>query len=276
MDLHDREDRIEAFYDGYGKEREWGRFESPLGEVQLAVITAFLDRWALPAGRTLDVGSGPGRFALWLAQRGAEVTLLDISGAMLEAAKEQFAAHDLAAEGFLHQSLFDLGDLELGTFDVVLCLGGALNYFPDDMEDGLRLLAGRLKPGGRLVGSVMSTVGALGMALHVGWLPEAGIGGEELLGVYRTGRLTEHFSEHQAKMLHAEELRALLGRSGLRVLDLSGTDCLLSLPQTQLAALRSRSDMFAALLQAEADACRRNPDAGAHILFAATPSDREA
>ncbi len=269
MDLRDREGRIEAFYDGYGAGREWGRFETPLGEVQLLVIAEFLRRWALPAGRTLDVGSGPGRFALGLARRGAQVTLLDISSAMLDAARERFAEHGLSAEGFLHLSLFELGDLDVGTFDVILCLGGALNYYPEDMEAGLRLLARLLRPGGRLVGSVMSTMGALGMALHTGWLPEPSIGGKELLEVYRTGLLTEHFSEHQAKMLHAEELRALLGRSGLHVLDLSATDCLLSLPDAQLAALKSRPEMFAALLEAECDACRHSPDAGGHILFAA-------
>ena len=270
MDLRDQESRIETFYDGYGAGREWGRFETPIGEVQLAVITEFLRRWALPPGRTLDVGSGPGRFALWLAEQGANVTLLDISSAMLDAAQRQFAAHDLKADGFLHQSLFDLGDLDLGMFDVLLCLGGALNYYPDAMESGLRLLARRLKPGGRLVGSVMSVVGGLSAALHTGWLPDASIGGEELLGVYRTGRLTEHFSEHQAKMLRAEEVRALLAQSGLEILDLSATDCLMSLPQAQLAALKSRPEIYAALLQAEVDACRRSPDAGGHILFAAT------
>ena len=267
--LRDRDAQIEAFYDAYGAGREWGRFETPHGQVQLAVVTDFLSRWAQPAARVLDVGSGPGRFAIWLARQGARVTLVDISSAMLDAARDRFAEHGLSADGFLHRSLFDLGPMEPGAFDLVLCLGGALNYYPDEMEAGLRLLRRLLRPEGRIVGSVMSTVGALDMALGMGWLPEPGITGDELLAVYRTGLLTEHFSEHRAKMLHAEELRALLGRNGLRPLDLSATDCLLSLPRAQLESLMARPDIFQALLEAEFDACRRSPDSGGHILFAA-------
>lgn len=264
-----RDAKIEAFYDAYGAEREWGRFETPLGRVQLAVITEFLRRWGLPAAQVLDVGSGPGRFAVWLAQQGARVTLLDISSAMLDAAQEHFAERGLVAEGFLHHSLFDLAAMDLGPFDLVLCLGGALNYYFDEMEAGLRLLRRLLKPEGRLVGSVMSNVGALGMALGTGWLPEPSIKGEEILEVYRTGILTEQFSEHRAKMLNAEELKALLERSSLRALDLSATDCLLSLPRAQIESLMARPGVFKALLEAEFDACRRSPDAGGHILFAA-------
>jgi SAM-dependent methyltransferase len=270
-DLRSRDASVEAFYDSYGAAREWERFETPLGRVQLAVITEFLRRWALPAGRTLDVGSGPGRFALWLARQGARVTLLDISSAMLDAARRRFADHGLAADGFLHESLFDLAGMEPGSFDLVLCLGGALNYYPDEMEAGLRLMRRLLRPGGRLVGSVMSTVGGLGMALGMGWQPEPGISGPQLLEVYRSGLLTEQFSEHRAKMLHAQELRALLGRCHLRPLELSATDCMLALPQAQLTSLMARPDIFSALLEAEFDACRRSPDAGGHILFAAAP-----
>jgi len=269
--LQERDARIEAFYDAYGASREWGRFETPLGAVQLAVITEFLRHWGLPAGRVLDVGSGPGRFALWLARQGGRVTLLDISSAMLDAARQRFADHGLAADAFLHASLFDVGQMEAGSFDLVLCLGGALNYYPDEMEAGLRLLRRLVRPGGHLVGSVMSTVGALAMSLGSGWQPEPSISGAEILEVYRTGLLTEHFSEHRGKMLHAEELRALFGRSGLRAVDLSATDCLLSLPRAQLEDLKSRPDVFDALIEAEFDACRRNPDAGGHILFAAVP-----
>ena len=165
--------------------------------------------------------------------------------------------------------LFDLAGSGLAPFDLVLVLGGALNYSPDEMEAALRLLRGLLKPGGRIVGSAMSTVGALAQSLGVGWLPEPEITGEELLAVYRSGMLTDRFSEHRAKMLHAEELRAVLERSGLQALDLSATNCLLSLPQVQIEALAARPEVYSALLEAEFDACRRNPDAGGHILFAA-------
>ena len=40
-------------------------------------------------GRALDVAGGTGRHALWLARRGLDVTLADISGVALEVAREE-------------------------------------------------------------------------------------------------------------------------------------------------------------------------------------------
>ncbi len=264
-------ENIRAFYNEYGAEREWARFDTMLGQVQLHVITQFLRDWALPASRALDVGSGPGRFAIWLAEQGCRVTLLDVSDAMIAAARERVRAAQVesAVEGFYQASLFDIGTLDVGTFDVILCLGGVLNYYPQDMPAALRDLRQALAPGGRLIGTVMSTVGALASSLSRGWAPPESVAAQELRQVYETGVLTEAFSPHPAKMLHAGELRQLLSESGLRTLGLSATDCLLSVPDAGLEALRTRDNLFRTLLDLEVDACRRMPDAGGHILFAA-------
>src|SRR5690606_3611314 len=42
----------------------------------------------LPAGRALDVGCGEGADAVWLAQRGWQVTAVDVSQVALERARE--------------------------------------------------------------------------------------------------------------------------------------------------------------------------------------------
>jgi 2-polyprenyl-3-methyl-5-hydroxy-6-metoxy-1,4-benzoquinol methylase len=39
---------------------------------------------ALPAGRALDLGTGEGRNAIWLAERGWQVTAVDFSAAGLD------------------------------------------------------------------------------------------------------------------------------------------------------------------------------------------------
>jgi len=56
----------------------------------------------LPAGRGLDLGSGPGRNSLWLAARGWDMTLLDASGVALaqaQARAEQAGVHIEAVHG---------------------------------------------------------------------------------------------------------------------------------------------------------------------------------
>ncbi len=59
----------------------------------------FLEEMAsrLPvAGRALDVAGGTGRHALWLAARGLDVTLVDVSEVALEIARERATARELA------------------------------------------------------------------------------------------------------------------------------------------------------------------------------------
>ena len=47
-------------------------------------------------GRAIDVGGGPGRNAIWLAQRGLEVTLVDISDEALDMAAKRVAEAGVA------------------------------------------------------------------------------------------------------------------------------------------------------------------------------------
>jgi SAM-dependent methyltransferase len=71
-------------------------------------------------GRALDVAGGSGHDALWLARRGLEVTLLDISDVALERAAE--AAREA---GVLLRPLrrdVEVEPLPPGPFEVVLCL----------------------------------------------------------------------------------------------------------------------------------------------------------
>jgi demethylmenaquinone methyltransferase / 2-methoxy-6-polyprenyl-1,4-benzoquinol methylase len=96
-----------------------------------------------PASRALDVATGTGDLALELAARGASVTGMDFSPAMLELARAK-------APGIQ----FEEGDaLELpyedASFDAVTVGFGARNFA--DLDRGLREMARVTKPGGRVV-----------------------------------------------------------------------------------------------------------------------------
>ena len=70
-------------------------------------------------GRALDVAGGAGRHALWLARRGLDVTLADVS----DVALEQAAARAREAGLPLRTVLLDLTEAPLpgGPWDAILC-----------------------------------------------------------------------------------------------------------------------------------------------------------
>lgn len=70
-------------------------------------------------GRALDVAGGTGRHALWLARRGLEVTLADVSEVALERAAHAARAEDLS----LATVRLDLkaAPLPPGPWDLILC-----------------------------------------------------------------------------------------------------------------------------------------------------------
>jgi malonyl-CoA O-methyltransferase len=93
---------------------------NPLPALEEPVVRALVGE---PAGLTaLDLGCGTGRHALWLAQKGAQVTAVDFSEGMLAGArrkpgaeKVRFLAHDL------HQPLpFEAASFELVVSGLVL------------------------------------------------------------------------------------------------------------------------------------------------------------
>ncbi len=93
-------------------------------------------------GRALDVAGGVGHNAVWLAQRGLDVTLVDIADVALDRAAALAASAGVALR-------VDRRDLEAeplpgGPFELVLCL----NYLQRSLFD---VWASVLAPGGLLV-----------------------------------------------------------------------------------------------------------------------------
>jgi SAM-dependent methyltransferase len=120
----------------------WRAASEPWAEQEAAAIAGLLD---LPSGgRVLDAPCGSGRIAVRLAERGLEVTGIDISPEEIEAARARGS-----------KATFEVGDLrELpeGAFDAVVQWGNSFGYMPTDATlAALRSAAGALKPGGRLL-----------------------------------------------------------------------------------------------------------------------------
>jgi S-adenosylmethionine-dependent methyltransferase len=80
---------VEKYYDG-AAELEWARLDRD--RVEFAVtLRALRDHLPPPPAAVLDVGGGPGRYAIELARCGYDVTLADISERELELASQKAA-----------------------------------------------------------------------------------------------------------------------------------------------------------------------------------------
>ena len=107
---------------------------------------------AVGARHVLDVACGTGMHALELARRGYEVLGADLSAGMIDRARANAAAADVAVEF----KVAGFGQLSARTgtgFDAVLCLGNSLPHLltPADLAAGLADFAACLRPGGLLL-----------------------------------------------------------------------------------------------------------------------------
>ena len=116
---------VRAYYASLG-EREWQRLDqAEEGAVEFAVTIAALERHLPPEAAVLDIGGGPGRYAIALAERGHSVTLADLSPDLLAIAREkvQAARADHAVREIVQADACDLSRWATGTFDAALSLG---------------------------------------------------------------------------------------------------------------------------------------------------------
>ena len=97
--------------------------------------------------RILDIGTGPGFFAVLLSLAGHEVTGIDSSPEMLKAAAEN-AAHYHVSPEFREMDVHEL-DFEDNTFDMVISRN--VTWILYDPEKAFREWKRVLKPGGRLL-----------------------------------------------------------------------------------------------------------------------------
>lgn len=125
-------DAVRAYYAGLG-EREWARLDNPHdGAVEFAVTCHALSTYLPRHMRVLDIGGGPGRYAIWLAQRGHHVTLADLCPELLSIARTKIdeAGVEAMVEEIVVADARDLSHWADNSFDAVLSLG-PFYHLPD-------------------------------------------------------------------------------------------------------------------------------------------------
>lgn len=141
---------VKKFYDD-NPQKEWERLENH--PIEFRLTSWMLEKHIKPGDRVLDVGGGPGRYAIHFAKMGCEVTLVDLSEGNIELAKVKAAEAGVKIEAYACDCL-RLDELNLGRYDHVLLMG-PLYHLPkeEDRAAAVEKALAHLKPGGNFCAS---------------------------------------------------------------------------------------------------------------------------
>ena len=155
---------VRAYYDGFG-EREWARLENPGdGFVEYALTRKMLSKYLKPNSHILDIGGGPGRYAIWLAKHGHRVVLADLSPELLTIARTKIDEAGVSAnlEESVEVEAYDLSHWQDDSFDTVLSLGPFYHLIDEnDRNKALSELRRVLHPNGLAFVALMPRYGFL-------------------------------------------------------------------------------------------------------------------
>jgi glycine/sarcosine N-methyltransferase len=110
-----------------------------------------------PNARILDLACGSGRHAVALASQGYEVTGLDLSPQMIEAAKHHVKEKGVSVQ-FSVTDMRQVRELLEGQFDLIICLGNSLALLPtlSDVQQTLTNVHQLLTEGGSFVSQILN------------------------------------------------------------------------------------------------------------------------
>jgi len=109
-------------------------------------LVRYVEQLEIPVNRVLELGSGPGRNALYLAEHGSQVDAIDLAQTSIDWANERARERQLDIS-FRQGNLFEL-PFEQGAYDFVYDSGCFHHIAPHRRHDYIRVVSDALRPGG--------------------------------------------------------------------------------------------------------------------------------
>ena len=117
--------KVSKIVDYYNSFAEWERTEQPAGRLEFDLSMFHLNQHLKDNSKILDLGGGPGRYTIELANQGHQVFLAELSPVLLRRAKEKIK--ELAPSdrilGIEQVNGLDLSRFENESFDAIVCFG---------------------------------------------------------------------------------------------------------------------------------------------------------
>jgi len=221
----------EAFYD-QNAEYEWDRLQRH--RMEFAVTLRAFEGHLPPApAKIADIGGGPGRYSIALAQRGYHVTLFDLSKGCLEFAKRKAREAGVELSAYVHGSATTLKSLGDESFKAVLLMG-PLYHLPTEKERRQALQEARrvLRRGGIVFATFITRYAP------VRWIAKNEPVSHDYLelakqilctGVQRPSREAQHFGRTSAYFAEPAEIGPLMESEGFDTLDVIACEGIISM-----------------------------------------------
>lgn len=124
-------ENIVAKYYNSDAEREWKRMDRH--PIEFEVTKKHLNNYLEGVEKIADIGGGPGRYSFNYAQKGYEVSLVDLSSENISLAKNKSKEMNIELKEMHVGTSTDLSFLESESFNLVLCFGPL--YHLENEED---------------------------------------------------------------------------------------------------------------------------------------------
>jgi len=148
---------VQAFYDSDVK-AEWNRIAN---RPEFLLTCRMLDRYIKPNDTVLDIGGGPGRYSLYLAEKGCKVTLFDLSQENTKFAQERSVEFGLTIKTVAGDAR-EADKLVDGQFDHVLLMGPMYHLLEENARiSAVNAALNLLKPNGMLYASFINLISGM-------------------------------------------------------------------------------------------------------------------
>ncbi len=130
-------------------------------------LVDYFEKKIIHPGKVLELGCGPGRNAIYLAEKGCTVDAVDLSEQSLQWATERAKEKKLTVN-FIHNNIFDI-KIKDETYDIVYDSGCFHHIAPHRRMGYIHLVKKALKPGGYFAITCFVQGGELGGADISDW-----------------------------------------------------------------------------------------------------------
>jgi S-adenosylmethionine-dependent methyltransferase len=136
-------------------QKEWERLE--LHFIEFELTKRYLNRYIKTGDRVLDIGGGPGRHSLYIAEKGCDVTLADLSDENVRFALGKAKEKGLNIKAFPCDAR-NIDSYAEGSFDSILLMGPMYHLLAEaDRIKAVEACLKLLRPGGVIFISFISS-----------------------------------------------------------------------------------------------------------------------